>query len=77
VRSLGTASLCSGVRLLSPAPGAENLLAFDSKFWLRMATRADAAENREEKERLTALANVRGGAPPTIAHVALCAERGA
>ncbi|KAK9822820.1 hypothetical protein WJX81_004256 [Elliptochloris bilobata] len=36
---------------------AENLLAFDPKFWLRMATRADAAESREEKDRLTALAN--------------------
>lgn len=38
---------------------AENLLAFDSQFWLRTATRADAAESREDKERLTALANVR------------------
>lgn len=44
---------------------AENLLAFDSKFWLRMATRADAAESREDKERLTALANVRGFWPCT------------
>ena len=43
---------------------AENLLAFDSKFWLRMATRADAAESREDKERLTALANVRPLALP-------------
>ncbi len=41
-----------------------------------MATRADAAENREEKERLTALANVRGGAPPLFSHVAQITERG-
>ena len=47
---------------------AENLLAFDSKFWLRMATRADAAESREDKERLTALANVRPLALPEQCH---------
>ena len=47
---------------------AENLLAFDSKFWLRMATRADAAESREDKERLTALANVRPVALPVQHH---------
>ena len=47
---------------------AENLLAFDSKFWLRMATRADAAESRDDKERLTALANVRPLALPEHFH---------
>jgi flagellar biosynthesis regulator FlaF len=37
---------------------AENLLAFDQKFWIRLATRADAAQESEEKESLRNLANV-------------------
>ncbi len=38
---------------------AENLLAFDQKFWIRLATRSDAAQSSTEKEGLTNLANVR------------------
>jgi hypothetical protein len=38
---------------------AENLLAFDSNFWLRLATRADAAPSQQEKTQLANLANVR------------------
>lgn len=38
---------------------AENLLAFDQKFWIRLATRADAAQSSEEKDALKNLANVR------------------
>lgn len=38
---------------------AENLLAFDQKFWIRLATRSDAAQSSAEKESLTNLANVR------------------
>ena len=37
---------------------AENLLAFDSSFWLRLATRADAAQSQQEKAQLSNLANV-------------------
>ena len=37
---------------------AENLLAFDSSFWLRLATRADAAPSQQEKTQLSNLANV-------------------
>ena len=37
---------------------AENLLAFDSSFWLRLATRADAAQSQQEKTQLSNLANV-------------------
>jgi len=37
---------------------AENLLAFDSGFWLRLATRADAAQGQQEKQQLANLANV-------------------
>lgn len=37
---------------------AENLLAFDQKFWIRLATRSDAAQNKAEKDTLTDLANV-------------------
>ncbi|CAL8466153.1 g5689 [Coccomyxa elongata] len=36
---------------------AENLLAFDQKFWIRLATRSDAAQSSAEKEGLTNLAN--------------------
>ena len=37
---------------------AENVLAFDSSFWLRLATRADAAQSQQEKTQLANLANV-------------------
>lgn len=37
---------------------AENVLAFDSGFWLRLATRADAAQAQQEKQQLSKLANV-------------------
>ncbi len=37
---------------------AENVLAFDSGFWLRLATRADAAQSQQEKQQLANLANV-------------------
>ena len=38
---------------------AENVLAFDSGFWLRLATRADAAQSQQDKQQLANLANVR------------------
>ncbi len=31
---------------------AENILAIDTKFWMRLATRNDTAGSREDKERL-------------------------
>jgi hypothetical protein len=36
---------------------AQNVLAFDTKFWLRVATRADAAPDEPSKERLRAVAD--------------------
>ncbi len=36
---------------------ADNVLALDQKWWLRVATRNDAADSREERDRLGALAN--------------------
>ena len=51
--------------LLSPPPGpapqlgqvvAENIFRIDSKFWLRLATRNDAASSQEDKDRLQRLA---------------------
>ena len=39
---------------------AENLLAFDRQFWIRLATRSDGAQSNAEREQLTNLANVRG-----------------
>ena len=36
---------------------ADNVLALDQKWWLRVATRNDAATSREERDRLGALAN--------------------
>lgn len=33
----------------------ENILALDQKFWLRLATRVDTADNEAEKEALTSL----------------------
>ena len=36
---------------------ADNVLALDQKWWLRVATRNDAAASREERDRLGALAN--------------------
>ena len=37
---------------------AENVLAFDSGFWLRLATRADVAQSQQDKQQLANLANV-------------------
>lgn len=37
---------------------AENALSFDQSFWLRLAARADSAQDEEEKERLASLATV-------------------
>lgn len=42
---------------------AENLLAFDQKFWIRLASRSDTAQSTAEKENLTNLANVRRHPP--------------
>ena len=39
---------------------AENLLAFDRQFWIRLATRSDGAQSKAEREQLTNLANVWG-----------------
>ena len=39
---------------------AENLLAFDRQFWIRLATRSDGAQSSAEREQLTNLANVWG-----------------
>lgn len=36
---------------------AQNILLFDNKFWLRLATRCDTAANAEEKEAVQALAD--------------------
>ena len=36
---------------------ADNLLALDQKWWLRLATRNDAAASAEEKLRLSSLAS--------------------
>ncbi|KAL4524757.1 hypothetical protein Ndes2526B_g06947 [Nannochloris sp. 'desiccata'] len=37
---------------------AENMLSFDQRFWLRLATRTDSAAEPEEKEKLASLAKV-------------------
>jgi hypothetical protein len=37
---------------------AENMLSFDQRFWLRLATRTDSADDEEEKDRLASLARV-------------------
>ena len=37
---------------------AENLMSFDQRFWLRLATRSDAAADEETKAQLAALARV-------------------
>lgn len=37
---------------------AENALSFDQSFWLRLAARADTAQEDEQKDRLKSLANV-------------------
>lgn len=37
---------------------AENIMSFDQRFWLRVATRADAAADDEAKQQLAALAKV-------------------
>lgn len=39
---------------------AENIMSFDQRFWLRLATRSDAAQDDEEKQQLAALAKVGG-----------------
>lgn len=33
-------------------------MSFDQRFWLRLATRSDAAQEEEEKQQLAALAKV-------------------
>lgn len=43
---------------------AENIMSFDQRFWLRLATRSDSAADDEAKQQLAALAKVgrqRGG----------------
>ena len=37
---------------------AENMLSFDQRFWLRLATRTDSASEPEEKDKLASLAKV-------------------
>ena len=37
---------------------AENMLSFDQRFWLRLATRTDTAADEAQRERLTSLARV-------------------
>jgi hypothetical protein len=37
---------------------AENMLSFDQRFWLRLATRTDSAAEPEDRERLASLAKV-------------------
>jgi hypothetical protein len=37
---------------------AENMLSFDQRFWLRLATRSDTASSDEQREALSALARV-------------------
>lgn len=37
---------------------AQNMLSFDQRFWLRLATRTDTAGSEEEREKLSALAKV-------------------
>jgi len=37
---------------------AENMLSFDQRFWLRLATRTDSASDAEEQDKLSALAKV-------------------
>lgn len=37
---------------------AENIMSFDQRFWLRLATRSDAASDEEQKQQLAALAKV-------------------
>lgn len=38
---------------------AQNIMSYDQRFWLRLATRSDTAAGEEEKQRLAALAKVR------------------
>lgn len=37
---------------------AENIMSFDQRFWLRLATRSDAASDEEQRQQLSALARV-------------------
>lgn len=37
---------------------AENIMSFDQRFWLRLATRSDAAADEEQRQQLAALAKV-------------------
>jgi hypothetical protein len=39
---------------------AENIMSFDQRFWLRLATRSDAAPEEEDKRQLADLAKVGG-----------------
>eukprot|EP00899_Mesostigma_viride_P024773 jgi/Mesvir1/5480/Mv15530-RA.1 len=41
-----------------PTTVADNLLSFDQSFWLRMATRAEATENAQGKEKLLTMASL-------------------
>lgn len=45
---------CNSPEELARAVG-ENILALDQKFWLRLATRADSAASKADKDRLTSL----------------------
>ena len=38
---------------------AQNIMSFDQRFWLRLATRSDAASEEEDRQQLAALAKVR------------------
>ncbi|GAB4822728.1 hypothetical protein N2152v2_009774 [Parachlorella kessleri] len=61
-----TAALDQLIDMLMAAKGAEelaqlvaqNIMSYDQRFWLRLATRSDTASSTEEKERLGALAKV-------------------
>lgn len=37
---------------------AQNIMSYDQRFWLRLATRSDSASSPEDKERLASLAKV-------------------
>lgn len=54
-------TLCFALMLIpSRLNLAENIMSFDQRFWLRLATRSDAAQDDEEKQQLAALAKVGG-----------------
>lgn len=50
----------AGLSLLCHMPAAaENIMSFDQRFWLRLATRSDAATDDEQRKQLSDLAKVR------------------